>query len=429
MLALTLSVTVSAGRRPPTRSAAPSRHFSARTHLAAAGLFDGQGRGVETLDRADLEVPADGQREAPPPQVEWNRAAETRTLMGLVPFAWMPEWLDASRRFCRFPGIDADLEAVFTWDSARLYALKPWLDFVARHREGIGRPGAWFGADTLRGAALLHTAAFFWEAETGRRAARWAHLERASQLLALFDEPGRDRRSLLRTWYAVTAQWLSTYGNHADALRLLRPGLARFRGDAELHYLAGTLHETLASPLKTPLRYTVAERVERSQEVNRSLDEAASAYRRVVELAPAMAAAWVHLGRVLAVQGRAEEARAAFERVIAQRTDADTTWLAHMFLARVDERSGRLTEAISSYRRALDLRPTQSASIALAHVLDRTGEREAALAQLQRLASAPDVASECDGGCDPWLKYNFVSRARVGASMQALAVQACEPPQ
>jgi tetratricopeptide (TPR) repeat protein len=174
--------------------------------------------------------------------------------------------------------------------------------------------------------------------------------------------------------------------------------------------------------------YNVEERIERSQQVRLSLDEAAKAYRRALEIAPRSAEARLRLGRVLALLGRPDEAKTAFERVIAEGAHEETRWLAHMFLGRVHEQTGRHVEAVTSYRRALGLRATQSAIIALANALDRSGERVAAVAQLQLLGTTEDHSTLCEDGCDPWLNYNLVDRKRVGASLGALVHQACEVP-
>ena len=362
----------------------------------------------------------------PPPAAEWNKDAQNRTILGLVPFSWMPEWLDAAQRFCRSPELGPDVEAICHWDGARLQHMTTWLAFVTRYREKVGQPSAWAGPQALRAAALLHTAAYTCQMKSGAPDLR--QLQIGSQLLGLSDGPTGDGRTLHRLWYSIAPQVVSAYGSYVDALKLLRAGLTRFPDDAELHFVAGTLHEALASPILAMYHYNVEERIERSQQVQLSLDEAAKAYRRAIEIAPTSAEARLRLGRVLALLGRPEEAKTAFERVIAEGADEETRWLAHMFLGRVHEQAGRHVEAITSYRRALGLRATQSATIALANALDRSGERDAAVAQLQLLATTADQSTGCEDGCDPWLRYNLVDRGRVSASLQALVQQACEAP-
>jgi tetratricopeptide (TPR) repeat protein len=109
-------------------------------------------------------------------------------------------------------------------------------------------------------------------------------------------------------------------------------------------------------------------------------NEARRAYEEALAADMDQAAVRVRLGRVLWRLGEREEAAAALAGAIDDARDAPRIrYLAHLFLGRVQEDGGRLDEAESSYRRALELDPqAQAAGIALAHVLRLAGDEQAA---------------------------------------------------
>ena len=89
------------------------------------------------------------------------------------------------------------------------------------------------------------------------------------------------------------------------------------------------------------------------------------------------------------------------------------------------EGAGRPTDAIAAYHRAFDILPSQTATIALAHALERSGDREAARSELQRLVLADGSAPPCEDACDPWQQYDLLDRLRAGALVKSLLSQAC----
>jgi tetratricopeptide (TPR) repeat protein len=227
----------------------------------------------------------------------------------------------------------------------------------------------------------------------------------------------------------VAPQWLLAYSRLGDALRLVAAGLREYPEDAELLFLAGTLHERMTSPLLDPYQFNNEERRRREQTVRSSLGEAERAFRHALQASPTHVEARLHLGHILDQQQRPDEARDELGAVLASSPRPDVAWLARMFLGRIQLRAGRVDEAFADFRAAYDILPSQTASVALAHALERGGSREAARAQLRSLTPAPGGSPlRCDDGCDPWQQYDLVDRERVGALIKHLVQQACSTP-
>lgn len=404
-----------------------------RTHRIEVRLWNRSD--VTVRARRTFHVEADPVRAAapsnagpriPPPALEWNEDAFERAQAGLMPFVWLPEWLDTTSRFCVSPELGPDVVAVSRWDIARLQSMTQWLQWV-QDRWSTASP-MWL-VPAPAAAALLHTAAFIAQLERGNTDPPFLHLNLADLLLSPRGSPVAPDELLHRQWFSVGSQWLLAYGRLGDALRLVDDGLREYPGDAGLHYLAGTLHERMASPLLDPYQYNDAERREREQSVTWSLERAVRAFSRALDLDATQVGARLHRARILDLQQRPAEARAEFETVLASSPPPEVAWLAHMFLGRNHERASRHEAAVEEYRAAVAILPSQSSGIALAHVLERSGQRAAARAQLRLLTPAPGAKPlQCDDGCDPWQQYDLVDRQAVGASIKRLLQTACATP-
>jgi Flp pilus assembly protein TadD len=74
--------------------------------------------------------------------------------------------------------------------------------------------------------------------------------------------------------------------------------------------------------------------------------------------------------------------------VVSEAKDVEPRFLAHLFLGRVLEDAGRLDDATTHYRRALEIDPrSQSAGMALAHALRLAGEDTGARSVVQKAVS------------------------------------------
>jgi Tfp pilus assembly protein PilF len=105
----------------------------------------------------------------------------------------------------------------------------------------------------------------------------------------------------------------------------------------------------------------------------------------------------LRLGRVAARLGDTAMARSTLEEVLAREPPAETAFLAHLFLGRLDENAGRLPEAVRSYEAALALDTrSQSARLALSHVHLRLGDAALARAEVETALSDVGRRPELD---------------------------------
>ena len=169
-----------------------------------------------------------------------------------------------------------------------------------------------------------------------------------------------------------------------DAQRWAGEGLKLFPRDPELLLAAGSALEqsatlwlgvSVASPGMTTGYRQAAMRA--ASERRALLERARGMFADATASDPEFVPARVRLGRVLWRLGQRQEAQAALEEAVAGPADPTLLYLAHLFLGRVHEDSGRLEPALRHYRLALGLDPkAQSAAIALSHALRLAGEAE-----------------------------------------------------
>ena len=169
-----------------------------------------------------------------------------------------------------------------------------------------------------------------------------------------------------------------------DAQRWAGEGLKLFPRDPELLLAAGSALEqsatlwlgvSIADPAMTTSYRQAA--LHSASERRTLLERARGMFADATASDPEFVQARIRLGRVLWRLGRRQEAQAALEQAVAGPADPTLLYLAHLFLGRVHEDSGRLEPALRHYRLALGLDPkAQTAAIALSHALRLAGEAE-----------------------------------------------------
>jgi len=218
---------------------------------------------------------------------------------------------------------------------------------------------------------------------------------------ALRPEPGRD--DWVRRWYGTAiayqlARMNFSVGTTTRALEL-------FREDAELLYLAGVVHEALASTAVQEafrgtdfyLRSSVGLSSRRGE-----LNTAEGLFSRAVKLNPAVMQARLHLGHVLAEQGEHKKALAELTQALAAIKNPDLLYYGHLFFGRSAAALGQTPAARDAFEQAARLKPNaQSPLLALSHLAYAQGDTGEAAAMLARVAELPAL-----DGDDPWWVYN-----------------------
>jgi tetratricopeptide (TPR) repeat protein len=238
----------------------------------------------------------------------------------------------------------------------------------------------------------------------------------------------------VRLWYVAT----SAYGQrHERHVRQEERAVELFPHDAEVLFLAGSLHETFASPrmqrlarsLRLPAGVTHGIGSEEAE-----LRQAEQRLRRAVESRPAFTEARIRLGRVLHLRGRPEPAVRELERALAGLSagrargadDGLLAYYAEMFLGAAQEARGRLDRARSAYTRAAALYPdAPSPRLALSRLALSANDRTAALEALGQALRPP---AEGEARDDPLWRYHVVQGREADAWLEKLrASLALEP--
>ncbi len=134
-------------------------------------------------------------------------------------------------------------------------------------------------------------------------------------------------------------------------------------------------------------------------------EQAVSAYRRAVELAPNNAGARAKLGTALMNDGELAEAIEHLSAAVELEPDLGE---AHCNLAVAYERSGRLEDALRHYRHAADLNPDDAGlHLNIAGLLDNVGRHELALDSHRRAEALDPHLANSSRAMDLLLRGNF----------------------
>lgn len=184
---------------------------------------------------------------------------------------------------------------------------------------------------------------------------------------------GRDYRSEIAIWQSSVAAWpdnARAHGNLGLALQRRNPraAIARFEHAIGLDPDFADAHHNLGNTLRLAGR----------------LDEALVHTRRAIELDPNNFDALNNLGSIRGAQGRIDQAVAAFERAVAIAPGSAATRanLAHALALRGDHERAR-----GEFERSIALAPHAAAHLGLAELLIDLGERDEAIANLERAAA------------------------------------------
>jgi tetratricopeptide (TPR) repeat protein len=237
-------------------------------------------------------------------------------------------------------------------------------------------PGSTAGC--LRSAVLLHTEAAFVEAHLNHQAAEERHLDWARSVLELLKRRGDGE--LEWSWELAVGYGHQEWNQAPRALESYGRVLRRSPDNADALLALGALREQLAA---IPAQRAMGIRLslpDFESTTEWQLGEALQYYDRALAIHPDLAEARLRRGRVQVLRGLLDVARSDLSWVLSHEATQEVRAHAELFMGDVEERQGRLEEAIAHYRTALGLDPVlQPAQIALSHALQSAGhEKEAA---------------------------------------------------
>jgi uncharacterized protein (DUF1697 family)/tetratricopeptide (TPR) repeat protein len=183
--------------------------------------------------------------------------------------------------------------------------------------------------------------------------------------------------------------------------------LKLFADAAEVLFLNGCLHESLANPrvqrvveeIQLPPGTTLDVGSESYE-----LRQAESLFRRALDVNPAHVEARLRHGRTLARLGRHTDAASELRRALDAASETLLEYYAALFLGAELEALNQFAEARTAYQRAAKLSPDARAPrLALSQLTHRSGDRAAARAELDSVLQPYQTDLEHD----PWWTYQL----------------------
>jgi tetratricopeptide (TPR) repeat protein len=286
----------------------------------------------------------------------------------------------------------------------RFDSLAPFLKRAAVLHSDIGYQFQ-INADVLPPAAMWSPRRFVVQTDDGQQKGMngvIVHWEFGRVLLDALPNVARD--DFVRQWYRASLAFKIVV-EELDTPHFVR-ALELFPEDPVIRFLKGGLHDAFSHPAvqsvvdsaQLPPRI----RLEVLPEAN-ELRNAENEYRRALDADPAFAEARLRRGRVLARQGKHQEAAAELRQALAMLREPMLEYFARLFLGAEEEALGRFAEARGLYQQAAELYPrAQAPRVALSQLAHRSGSRAAARAALN---ATFERASQMATDDDPWWTY------------------------
>ncbi len=267
---------------------------------------------------------------------------------------------------------------------------------VGRVRDLIRTPRGVRALDLqqTKAAAMLHSDVSMMIAVTDNRLSR-QHADLAKQLvLALPNEAARFKER----WQAYTLGPALVQHDLRLATLAMRQGLDEYPRSADLLALGGTIHELAARGLTADIRGVWMP----NRQIEDELQAAVSAYRRALELDPALLSARLRLGWTFSINSSGEHAREQLRMVIESSRNVEQRYLAHLLLGGIAEQEGHPEAAYDEYEQAHAIRrDAQSAHLALMRVASMTGRVDRAASLAEEYARRAPVSE------DPWWGFSM----------------------
>ena len=262
-----------------------------------------------------------------------------------------------------------------------------WLpDVPGMVKEAVNPTAGWTPMD-LAAAAMVHTDVALQLVKTDRRPDAITHIDAATTLLRAAVGRAPERAEFARRWRETTTALLHAFGAIDLASNLRTDGMGWLKESAVWNTARARLDEGLAAEIQAAVAGPLSGPMPKAgatlpAETRKALGTAADRFEQAIDADPACLEAALHLGRVRLLERREAEAT-RWLRQAATAPGVTVPYLASLFLGALAERQGRYADAEKDYRAARDLfRWGQAASLALSHLLMRTGRESEARDQL-----------------------------------------------
>jgi tetratricopeptide (TPR) repeat protein len=331
------------------------------------------------------------------------------------------------RRYCA--GDPTAIDKLLQWDHEAL------LDAVTLINTGADETRPWSLTD-LKAAVLMHTAGAMQLLREEKPDADLSfQLDLASRVLVRGADPQLGHlepriemqivevRAFASRWYVATSRLLLHSTRFNAVHNLLALGRKRLPGDAAVLFESGTMEEFIATHPSRDISRDLAGRMSLShsdsvandllKDHGNQLIAAERWLRESMTRDSSRVFTQLHLGRVLMLLGRDDEAVRLLDAVAA--TSPEHAYLAHLFRGAIEERRGSLDAASDFYRAAAAIDASrQVAVIALSQVLQRQGRGEESRALLELLLKTGSADE------DPRWLYFFERSKMVEERLEAL---------
>jgi tetratricopeptide (TPR) repeat protein len=240
-----------------------------------------------------------------------------------------------------------------------------------------------------------------------------------------------------RAWYLTASNFWTVLGDLVRAEAALTSARRLLGGDAELLVALGAVNEMWSGPFGAPFlkrdmsvdlggeNFQQRVYVRASRQRAALLGRARAFYQEAVAMAPGAYEARLRLGRVLAQLGHPDQAAKELEICLAPGADPLIRYLAALFLGQIREERNDLAAAEAAYRGARASVPSGfAATLALARVLDITGQADASTAIVTGMLVSPAGAAR---PLDPWWLYQMGQLTDLGTRLKALRALAHQP--
>ena len=274
---------------------------------------------------------------------------------------------------------------------------------------------------TLRAAAMLHT-------EVGLEALRRRdigllqfHAGIADGWLSLADDRSSKPGGLRSRWNVAVARVLLLNGEFAAADAYLERLNIKIANDAAVLLALGTAKESRALRATVDAPAAAGAKLRDPGEVQRERDDfraaAAASFERALAIDASLVEARLRLARISIDRGDDAGAEKMLSALPKSSADTSILYLTHLWIGQIRERQQQWNPAAQSYVDAVKSHPDgQSAYVALAHVLQATGQPVEAAGVLDRWYGRAVTSAVAD----PWWIYPLGLDARLEARFDAI---------